>query len=195
MIEINLLPQELRKRQINQFTLPKKYLNSALLLVIAVIAITHILIQGLIVSKGLMYASAEKRMRSIQPQKQIVEEMRSAVQKYKTLEDISSRLSRQRLAIAPVLNYTAHSIPQGVWLTQLSLTKEGWELRGSCVSAAGSEMAQIGKFLQALKQDAQMRSVFAKLELASVQRKKVGPTEVVEFIISSKKQAAGSKKK
>lgn len=195
MIEINLLPQELRKRQALQFALPQKYLNNALLLVIALIALLHILLQALIIANNLMFTYAERRLANIQPQKRLVDEMKSEVQKYKTLEDLFLQLGTQRIRSAPVLNFISDNLPQGVWLTEFSLSKEGWEFRGACVSVTAGEMAQIGKLLNALKQDAHINKVFPELELAQVARKKLGATEVVEFIISSKKQESASPKK
>lgn len=212
MIEVNLLPQELRKKQVSQFTppflgeilfqaeragftLPKKYLNNALLLLIAAIALLHLLVQALIIAKSLMFTYADKQLISIQPQRQLVDEMKGNVQKYKALDDLFLQSGAQRMNIAPVLNFISDNLPAGVWLSEFSLSKEGWELKGGCVSASGSEMAQIGKLLNALKHEAGISAFFPKLELAQVLRKKYGVVEVVEFAINSPKQAKAVPKK
>jgi Tfp pilus assembly protein PilN len=197
MIEINLLPEGLRKRQAFRFNLPKKYLQNAAFLVIGSLVCVHILIQTFIFIAGLMLANAEKRMASIQPQRRIADALEAQVQKYRSLEDLFGRESRTPLRSAPVLNFIARELPEGIWLSELSLFNGGAELKGSCFSADAREMSRIGEFLNALKQDARRQAVFSKLELSSVQRKKLGPTEIVEFIIrsGSKKQTPEAKKK
>lgn len=189
MIEINLLPEGLRKKRAIQFTLPKEYLRSASIIAAALIVILHILIQAFIIAKSIMLASSDKRMAIIQPQRQLVDEMKSEVQKYKALQDLFSQAGAQRLRSAQVLNLISDAMPQGTWLTELSLFAEVSELSGACVSAEGLEIVQVGKLLNALKQEPELRRVFPELELASVKRRKVGPTEVVEFVMSAKKQA------
>ena len=62
-----------------------------------------------------------------------------------------------------------------------------WEIKGKCFSASSSEMTQIGQFLNALKSNKYSSRAFSSLELGSVQRKKLGPTEIAEWIIRSKK--------
>lgn len=195
MIEINLLPQELRKRRIVRFNLPKEYLSGALVIGIALIVILHILIQAVIIAKAVMLSSADRRMAGIQPQRQLVDEMKSEVQKYKSLEELFSRIGPQRIRAAAVLNLISDALPEGVWLTELSLSAEGGELAGACVSAGGGEIAQVGKLLNTLKQDAWIRGVFPELALSSVKRKKLGATDVAEFAMSAKKQVKSPAKK
>ena len=53
-------------------------------------------------------------------------------------------------------------------------------------------MAQIGQFLNALKSNKDSVRAFGGLELGSVQRKKLGPTEIAEWTINSKKPKVDS---
>ena len=50
-------------------------------------------------------------------------------------------------------------------------------------------MASVKKFLSALKTDAQFTKGLGQLELKSAQRRNIGPTEVIDFIIRSSPQA------
>ncbi len=198
MIEINLLPHESRKKPAFRLGLPKKYLRSAALLVAGAVIAAQILLQALILIRGLMLTGAQRRISGIRPKMLIVDALREDVRKYRSLEGLFLAAGQPRLRGAPVLNFIASSLPEGMWLSELSLSRDGGEIKGSCFSAQGSEMARIGEFLNALKQDAAAGAVFSKLELSSVQRKKLGPTEVVEFVINSnlkKQPEAGSKKK
>lgn len=195
MIEINLLPEGSRGKRAIRFALPGDYLKKSLFILITLIVITHILIQIFITVNAVMLASSDKRLAAIGPQKQLVDEMKSEVQKYNALQDLFSKAAAQRARAAAALNLISDVIPEGVWLTGLSLSAQAGELSGACVSAEGGEITQVGKLLNALKQEPELKAVFPELELSSVKRRKLGPSEIVEFVMSANKQAKSTKKK
>lgn len=195
MIEINLLPEGSRGKRAIRFALPGDYLKKSLFIVIALIVITHILIQIFITVNAVMLASSDKRMAAIGAQKQLVDEMKSEVQKYKALQDLFSRAGAQRARAVAALNLISDALPEGVWLTGLSLSAQAGELSGACVSAEGGEITQVGKLLNALKQEPELKTAFPELELSSVKRRKLGLSEIVEFVMSANKQAKSPKKK
>lgn len=195
MIEINLLPEGSRGKSAIRFALPGDYLKKSLFILITLIVFTHILIQIFITVNAVMLASSDKRMAAIRPQKQLVDEMKREVQKYKALQDLFSRAGAQRARAAAALNLISDVLPEGVWLTGLSLSAQAGELSGACVSAEGGEITQVGKLLNALKQEPELKTVFPELELSSVKRRKLGPSEIVEFVMSANKQAKNPKKK
>lgn len=194
MIEINLLPDGLRKKRALSFTLSGKYLKNYIFTAIAVIVILHILLQSTIMFKSVMLASSERRMASIQAQRRIVDEMKSEVQNYKHLQVLFSQAEARRIRFAPALNLISDVLPQGVWLNGLLLQAQASDLSGACVSAEGGEIAQVGRLLNALRREPELKLVFPELELASVKRKKLGPVEIIEFVMSVKKQAKSPKK-
>lgn len=195
MIEINLLPEGSRGKRAIRFALPGDYLKKSLFILITLIVITHILIQIFITVNAVMLASSDKRLAAIRPQKKLVDEMKSEVQKYNALQDLFSKAAAQRARAAAALNLISDVIPEGVWLTGLSLSAQAGELSGACVSAEGGEITQVGKLLNALKQEPELKAVFPELELSSVKRRKLGPSEIVEFVMSANKQAKSPKKK
>lgn len=197
MIEINLLPEELRKKESFKFNIPKEGLkNSFTVLLPAGIVFIHIFIQGIIITKGLMLKQAEGAFRAVGPQKKQLDEMEFQIQKIKALDEFFLRSASQRLITAQKLNIISDVLPPELWLTELSVSKDIWEIKGGSVSAAAQDMANIRKFLNALKTNKQISGSLSSLELVSVQRNKLGPTEVVDFTISSKSQTkAGQEKK
>ncbi len=197
MIEINLLPEELRKRfKPLRFNLPVKNIRNAALLVSAVFLLAHIFFPILIFINSFRLKLLKEAFVKIEPQREQIDEIRGQLQKLKSLDELFQRIGRQRLSLAVRLNIISDYLPQGVWLEELSLSKEIWKIKGSCISGLESEMSQIGKFLDALKSAAASGKDFANLELVSVQRRKLGPTELVDFVFGSKpkSQAAGIKK-
>lgn len=195
MIEINLLPEGSRGKRAIRLAIPGDYIKRSLFILIALIVITHILIQIFITVNAVMLASSDKRLAAIGAQKKLVDEMKSEVQKYKAFQDLFSRAGAQRARAAAALNLISDVLPEGVWLTGLSLSAQAGELSGACVSAEGGEITQVGKLLNALKQEPELKAVFPELELSSVKRRKLGPSEIVEFVMSANKQAKGPKKK
>lgn len=197
MIEINLLPEELRKRfKPLCFNLPVKNIRNIAILTIAVFLLVHIFFPMLILINSLRLKLLKKAFVKIEPQKEQIDEISGQLQKLKSLDELFQRIGRQRLSLAVRLNIVSDYLPQGVWLDELSLSKEIWKIKGSCIFGSESEMSQIGKFLDALKSAAASGRDFANLELVSVQRRKLGPTELVDFVFGSKPkgQAPGIKK-
>lgn len=195
MIEINLLPEGSRGKRAIRFALTGDYLKNSLFILITLIVITHIFIQVLITVNAVRLASSGKRLAAIGPQKQLVDEMKSEVQNYKAMQDLFLRAGVQRMRVAPALNLISDVLPEGVWLTGLSLSAQAGELSGACVSAEGGEITQVGKLLNALKREPALKAVFPELELSSVKRRKLGQSEIVEFVMSVNKQAKNPKKK
>jgi hypothetical protein len=187
ILEINLLPEELRKkRRVFQFKLPADKLRKILRPVIAGFVFIHLLIPLITFIENLRLKQAKRAFLNIQPQKEELDEIKNQLQKFGSLDELFQRMRGQRSNVAPRLNIISDYLPQGVWLSALSVSKNAWEIKGSCIFGIESEMAQIGKFLRALKSDARFGKDFASLELVSVERRKLGQTDIVDFILGSK---------
>lgn len=188
MIEINLLPESLRKKQIFQFNLPQGKRIPFVGLVIAFFILPHILLPVCIGINSFRLKRAEAALKRIGPQKQQVDALKLQVDAARGLEALDLRLGQERFLSSPKLNAVSDSLSDGVWLEELTFSKEALEIKGSCYSLEGQELTQIGNFLNALKSDSSIAKDFPRLELVSVQRRKLGAIEVVDFAISSKMQ-------
>lgn len=187
MIEINLLPVELRKKQ-KKVTLkiPKEFIVVLSLGFLAVFLLFHLLLQAVIVIKSVQLKGLNKSWVSIQPQKKQIDELKEQINKLKVSDDAVFQVAAQRLINVTELNIISDSLSKGVWLTELSLSRENIDIKGSCVSASAQELSQIGKFLAALKSHKKMTDYFPYLELVYVQRSKISAIEIIDFVISSK---------
>lgn len=195
MIEINLLPSESRHKQKTAFNLPREFLKNIIILGICVLILPSILIPALTFTKSLMLKRVNMTLESIAPQRKQIDGIREESARHKALEKLFSSLYASRLSVSPGLNSVSDSLPQGLWLDEFSLSGRVWEIKGKCFSVSSSEMAQIGQFLNTLKSDKDSARVFDGLELGSVRRKKLGPTEIAEWTINSKKTKVDSKVK
>ena len=195
MIEINLLPDESRRGQKTAFNLPRGFLKKIAALCISVVILPNILIPALILAKGLRLKQVGRALDNIGLQRKQIDRIREESAKHKALEKLFSGMYSSRISIAPKLNAVSAGLPRGVWLDEFIFSEENWEIKGKCFSVSSSEMAQIGQFLNTLKSDKDSARTFGSLELGLAQRKKLGPTEIAEWTINSKKPRVDSKVK
>lgn len=188
MIEINLLPPELReekRKKLKPFSLgPKK----AIIVAGVLLLLFNILIPVLVQFNRLMLQRFEDIYSRMRPQIGQVDEVNGRIQRIKELEAIVSGLSGQRTLLAQKLNIISDSLPKGVWLSRVSFGDGVCEIKGRCVLLAAQEMAGVKQFLIALKGQTQFSSGLGQLELKSAQRKSLGAAEVIDFSILSKPQ-------
>lgn len=194
MIEINLLPEGQRKKSFAFQALLQIGQKRMVMLGVALWLIPHIFLQILIISNSVRLKFAESNFAKIQPQKAKADEVKSLLDTIKAQENLMARLLAQRFICAAKLNSINDILPEGVWLTELSLAKEGCEIKGSSVSLAGQEITQIRKFLSALKNDPALLKDFLRLELVTIQRRKISSQEVVDFVISSQSKEKSEKR-
>ncbi|MDP2943654.1 MAG: PilN domain-containing protein [Candidatus Omnitrophota bacterium] len=188
MIEINLLPEELKvKKVVNKklnFTI---YLSTGLLLIILVII--NLYVVSLSTAKNIQLTILAKKWESLAPQRQKVEEMREqsdiVSQDIKAIQQVTAR----RILWSGKLNKLSLLLPSGVWVNEISLNNKNFILRGSAVSLKKEEMSLINLLLSSLKEDKQFFSNFNSLDLTSVQRRQVGGYEVADFILTGSLKA------
>ncbi len=185
MIELNLLPDELKSKK-KQSSLELKPLLYLAPLVFGVLIAAHIYALGVFFVKNNQLSALEKKWELLAPQRRQLETLKKEIelssQNTKTVETISS----QRVNWAQKLNRLSLDLPGGVWFTEIYSNKKDFSLKGSVVSLQKTEMDIINNFLNTLKGDTGFFSDFVNLELGSVQRKVVGSYDVVDFIISGK---------
>ncbi len=189
MIEINLLPSELReekRKRLKPFSLsPKK----AVIALGAALLLFNIFIPAWGQFNRLMLKRFEDIYSRMRPQIGQVDEVNGRIQRVKELEAIVSGLSGQRTLLAQKLNIISDSLPSGVWLSGVSFGDGVCEIKGRCVSSSAQEMAGVKQFLSALKGQPQFSAGLGQLELKSAQRKSLGAAEVIDFSLRSNPQA------
>ena len=194
MIEINLLPPELRRKPEKRFVFPEARSKKNIRLALALLALPNILIPGLIFLNNLLLKRFEDNFSRMQPQIRQIDQFRNQAQGLKDIQGFASGLASQRTALAPKLNSISDCLSPGIWLTVISFSNNTCEIKGECVSSQGEEMGRIKEFLSALKADKQFSLGLGQIELSSAQRVNLGSTEVIEFTLGPKSQAKSNKK-
>lgn len=209
MIEINLLPEDMRKKE---SALSKIDISAAILrnvsfakfagIVCAVLAAIHILIFGLILVNNSTFAAlSEKR-------KLLGDREKDAM----ALELKSDTMNRKNTAIAQLmekrfewskkLNDLSDSMTAGIWLGELSYDERDIGIPAEKAAPGGKRVlkhmtisgyasskgeegtASIGKFIKALKANESFYKDFSDIELGSIKRDKIEGQDAMGFSIT-----------
>lgn len=182
MIEINLLPEELRQKD-RKFSVDTRYIVFLIPAVVSALVCVHLALSTVLIVKTSQLGYLNAAWQKLGGKRELLE-------KYKKEDDLLSQDSRmaQQLSSESVrwsekLNTLSLALPAGVWFNKLTVSGKDFVLRGSVVSLQKDEMTAINKFLDSLKNDPAFFNTFVSLELESVKRDAVGGYDVVAFTL------------
>jgi len=202
MIEIDLLPKELRRKEVD---IP----IAAFIPVVVVVVGIHLLLG---ISSGIKQrslATLEEEWRGLQPGMEIAEGLTNELTTMRGRIDAIDNLIQGRMSWAMKFSDLSDAMIPGVWLNKLwleqKITLEKMELGqpgpgegqpqqatrervirtlhidGSAIATGGGETAAIGKFIKSLKNNDGFFSDFKEVETTSIQRSRLKDIEVMEF--------------
>lgn len=188
MIEINLLPQELRKKDPKfKVAVPKETLFLVGGLILAILLIVHIILISVLATKKIRYSSLNREWQKILPEKEKIDnlkqEQRKITEKIKSIDKLTRK---GRISWAKKLNVISDVVPQGVWLRRIDFSAENLIIEGSSVSLKGEEVILVNRFTTALKNNADFYSNFENLEISTIMRRQIKNMEVADFILTTK---------
>ena len=213
MILINLLPQELRKKEVTRIVMPEIPIKKTLIAIGAALAALQILLTLVAVFFSLREAAVKHEITILTSQTQETHQFRTqTLTVLNKLKDIHA-LTDKKFYWASVLNAISESLTKGVWLRGLSLdevieetprvadasvkanagkksqsknqTIRVMKLEGS-VTASGQETAFIGKYVKSLKENPYLTELFRDVELANINQRKIKEFDVYDFILLCK---------
>jgi hypothetical protein len=209
MIEINLLPQELKKRR-KKIELPDISFLPVVAGLLGGIIILHLLLGTMLALRIGNLKRLEKRWQAILPDKEKADKLKAEFTATRNKVDAIDKLEQSRHSWARRLNDISDAMIPGVWLNKLWLEKRvivqerpekndseetdaktkaepkktiirTLHLNGSVIAAGGEETAIIGKFIRSLKDNQEFFSDFKDIESASIQRTKLKEEETMDF--------------
>ncbi|MCM8781354.1 MAG: PilN domain-containing protein [Candidatus Omnitrophica bacterium] len=185
MIEINLLPEELRKKKTKGWGIDFAYFIHLLpILVILLISINIILLVfSVIISYQLR--SLNNKWKNLEPQRIALLEFNKEYPIMSADARLIQQLVQQRISWAQKLNKLSQHLPGGIWFNELSVSKKVFNLKCSVVSLEKEEISLINKFMQSLKNDSTFFKDFSNLDLVSTQRKEIGGYDIVDFTLTA----------
>lgn len=195
MIEINLLPDHLRKKSksslfpFTALSVPREAMIGLVGGLILLLLAVHVILQVIIFVKFNQHAHQKKQWAEILPEKEksdvVLNELRSLDGKLKAIEQITTR---ERLSWAHKLNVISDSLPRGVWLNKISLSEKVLLIDGSVVSREKEEIGSVGNFVTSLKKQKGFMHGLQAIELGAIQKRKIKSVEVADFLITVKMQ-------
>ena len=184
MIEINLLPQELRTRREKPSGFdPKYFLYTAVGAVGLLIAVQLLLfVAGIVRSSQLVVLSAN--WKKMEPQRKELEAFKLQYDTLSKDAQVLQQLAAKRISFSEKLNKLSLNLPSGIWFNELTVSPDEFVLKGSAISQEKMEMALINQFISALKKDTGFFRDFATLDLNSFQVKNIGGYDTLDFLLT-----------
>lgn len=189
MIEINLLPEELRKKK------PELFLNLNIeseklkfwigggavgFLVLIII----VLFLGSFASK-IQTNSLLAREKNFAARISEIDSVSKETAAIKVKMNMLDQLTKRNFLWAEKLNQLSDLILPGIWFTRVYTDNENrLIIEGSVVSKSEEAMASVGKLMKNLKDDQRFFKDFKNIKLESVQRSNKEEKEIVDFKIA-----------
>lgn len=196
MIEINLLPEELRvktKEKVPEQVQvvvqnpagfqPDHLFIFAIPVLLVLFVITHIYFGIVTISKNSQLTALNKKWTAFAPQKKVLDEFSQQNSTASQDAGITQLLIKQRILWAQKLNKLSLNLPPGVWFNDIAFNKQVITIQGSVISLKMEELNLINKLLDSLKADNEFYKDFSSLELSNVQKRTVGTYDISDFVL------------
>ncbi|MDP2981583.1 MAG: hypothetical protein Q8N67_05955 [Candidatus Omnitrophota bacterium] len=189
MIEINLLPEELRKKKsepvfnLNMESEKLRFLaigGAAGILILIVIALS---LGSFIRKAQINDLLAREKVFSDRLSRISIINKEIAILKAKMA--VLDQLTKRKFLWTEKLNQLSDLLLPGIWFTHIYTDSENrLMIEGSVISKSEEAMAFVGKFMKNVKDNRQFFKDFKSIKLESVQRKNKEERDVVDFKIS-----------
>lgn len=194
MIEINLLPPELRSKAKRAETVKPTgkqpvYLLYIIPALLALLVCVHVYVAVTDAVKGRQLASLDNKWRSLEQRRKEVAEFKKEFDAATNNINTIRQLTSQRINYAEKLNKLSLYLPKGVWFVDLVLDQKNMVLKGSVVSLQKEEFNLINGFIDSLKKDYGFIKDFNSLELSSIQRRVIVAYDIIDFILTGAQKA------
>ncbi|HOW43116.1 MAG TPA: hypothetical protein P5110_08785 [Candidatus Omnitrophota bacterium] len=207
MIEINLLPDELKSKK--TAAIPPQFLYAvyAVPLIAAALLLVHLCLGIIQANRSVRLAAMNAKWKSMEPQRKQLVGLKDTSSTAD--ETIMRLLTANTMTFSRKLNLLSVDLPDGIWFNDLLFNRKEFVLKGAVYSENIDELELINGFIDTLKKDTVFIKDFNSLELGTAQRRTIGSTEIVEFVLNgsvagtvataekapAKKSSASGKKK
>lgn len=189
MIEINLLPEELRKKK----SAPLFDLNigaGRLKFLLIGLAAGVLVLIVMTLSMGAFVRTAQinnllAREKKFSGRLSQIDSINKEIIALKANKALLDQLTKRKFLWTQKLNQLSDLILPGIWFTHIYTDSENkLIIEGSVISKTEEAMAFVGKFMKNVKDDQQFFKDFKSIKLESVQRKNKEERDAVDFKVS-----------
>lgn len=185
MIEINLLPQELRITRKND-SIDLKSAPYIIGGIFGIVILTHIILIITFFFRSYSLHQLESNWKALGPDRRLLESLKREYATATLDTKLIQEIMAQRINWAEKLNKLSLCLPSGVWFDEISFLNKAFTLKGTVVSLQKEEINLINNFVASLKKDDSFFKNFSNLELGSMQRRTIGSYDVIDFILTGK---------
>ncbi|MCQ9208022.1 MAG: hypothetical protein NG712_01395 [Omnitrophica bacterium] len=190
MIEINLLPLELREKK--KVVFEQFFKTRSAFIILGILILLHALMHILFALNGMRLSKLEKSWQGLSEKREQIAQLNREVAKFDREIPLIEQLIETRILWSEKLNRISDLIINGIWLNEVVLekqkararggTSEHLMIRGSAASRTKDEPALIGRFMQNLKDDSIFSADFVEIELGPIKKRQIAQTEVMDFV-------------
>ncbi len=190
MIEINLLPEDLRVKTrgkgLEQAAVKNQLVQDqvfiyAIPVLLGLLILMHLYFAVILISKNGQLSALNRKWLALAGQKKALDEFNQQVSG--SNGEILQQLNRRRILWAQKLNALSLSLPSGVWFNEIILNNNSLTIRGSVISLQKEEVSLINKLLDSLKTIPEFSGDFSGFELNNVQKRSLGGYDIADFIL------------
>ena len=188
MIEINLLPEELKPKKENLNIL---LLRQALLLIIpaalGLVIVVHLFLGGLFLFKTLQYKSLNKNWSELEHSRERVSQWKSQFKVSSHQTEYMNKLLAERITVSDKMQALSDALPKGVWFNRLNFNQQEIYLEGSVVSLDKEQMRLLNLFINQLKENYPFFKDTIPVKLGRINMRTIGGFSVMDFVLESGK--------
>ncbi|MBF0521477.1 MAG: PilN domain-containing protein [Candidatus Omnitrophica bacterium] len=189
MIEINLVPKDLRKKRKAPLwggnDVPMEVVFGSLGAGLFLLIVIHLVFIGVNMGRLTYYKALQKDWEKIQPEQKEIDDIfneKSVLDtQYQKIQGLIG--GKKRIFWFQKLNILSDALPKGVWLTELEMNINQFMIKGSAIARQDTEMTNVHSLFSSLKNDAVFTDQLGQLDLSSIKKRMIGSTEVADFLI------------
>lgn len=195
MIEINLLPEQMRSQ--SSKGMAAGGLNMLLLLVplvAGILVVLHLFSGVIYLTRSSRLAAQRKQWQVLEPQRQTLAALKNSFASFSLEEGIIRSLLSESVSWSLVLNKLSRNLPPEMWFEEITIKPQKLTLSGSVVNLGKDELDTVNRFIGNLKADAEFMAVFSSFEPGPISRRVSGAYTVADFILYLHVKEAKAKK-
>jgi Tfp pilus assembly protein PilN len=194
MIEINLLPEELKIKtkskapeqsgvKIPLALIQEQVFIYAIPVLLVLFILVHLSFAVLLVSKNNQLVTLNRKWLDMAAQKKVLDEFNQELSANSPNAVVLQQLNRQRVLWAQKLNVLSLQLPSGIWFNEIVLNSGNLTIRGSVVSLKNEEIILINSLLNNFKTVPEFTKDFSSFELSDVRKRSLGSYEIADFVL------------
>ncbi len=193
MIELNLLPKELRRTK--QMAMPDIPVVPIAIAMIVLVILTHAVVFLSIKSNQKSLEKFNKEWKELRPGRESAEKLNNQIASLERRLRVTKNIANPTLDWAELLSGLNQATISNVWLSEFrpifskpkgrnkdkkKNTLTGLQLSGYAVGR-GEEASTVGKFIDSLKRNEEFSKYFREIELQGIHQQKFDTEEVMAF--------------